>query len=277
MNYEEIYNSLIQKRLQNEPSKLCKYEVHHIKPRSLYPSLVDDPSNLVKLTLREHFFAHILLQRIYREKYGKHSAQYFKMLSAINLMMDCKKYKIRTSRLYAKIKIDAYARGVQKTTTGRKWVTNGKKDIFLRVGESIPNGFRQGRTINFTEEQKKEYSRKLSEGHKGKPSWNSGKRGIYSAEYRRKISECHADVSGEKNGRYGSRAMVNLKTGDRKIVSKDQIDEYLNNGYVIRKNLKIFNNGQIEILALSCPNGFVKGKLSKRNLHMKQHNKKSNL
>lgn len=57
--------------------------------------------------------------------------------------------------------------------------------------------------------------------HKGKKSWNSGKCGIYSDEYRKKISDSHADVSGENNGRYGSRAMINLKTNDVKIVPKD--------------------------------------------------------
>ena len=66
MNYQKIYEQLIRFR-QNNPAKkdpaVCQHftevEVHHIVPRSFGGS--DDPSNLVELTLREHFVAHRLL------------------------------------------------------------------------------------------------------------------------------------------------------------------------------------------------------------------------
>lgn len=262
MNYEKIYNSLIQKRLTDKIDRsVCYCEQHHIKPRSIYPELENEQSNIIALTLREHFFAHLLLQQIYKIKYGKNSIQYKKMLSAIRYMLDTKKYKIKTSRLYEKIRTAAYDAGVQITTANRVWVTNGKEDILLKPNEQIPDGFRHGRTINFTEEQRQQYSNKISMAHKGKKSWNSGKRGIYSDEYRKKISDSHADVSGENNGRYGSRAMINLKTNDVKIVPKDQIDNFIKQGYVIKNMLKKFNNGKVEIMALTCPDGFKKGKL----------------
>lgn len=76
------------------------------------------------------------------------------MLSAIRYMLDIKKYKTRTSRLYEKIRTAAYDAGVQITTANRVWVTNGKEDIMLKPNERIPDGFRRGRTINFTEEQR---------------------------------------------------------------------------------------------------------------------------
>lgn len=41
------------------------YEEHHILPRSLYPNWVKRKSNIVKLTLREHYFCHQLLEKIY--------------------------------------------------------------------------------------------------------------------------------------------------------------------------------------------------------------------
>ena len=40
-------------------------ERHHIKPKSLFPELRDDPDNIVMLTAREHFVAHLLLAKIY--------------------------------------------------------------------------------------------------------------------------------------------------------------------------------------------------------------------
>ena len=262
MNYEKIYNSLIQKRLINKINRsICYCEQHHIKPRSIYPELEFEQSNIIALTLREHFFAHLLLQQIYKIKYGKTSIQYKKMLSAIRYMLDTRKYKIKTSRLYEKIRTAAYDAGVQITTANRVWVTNGKEDILLKPNEQIPDGFWCGRTINFTEEQRQQYSNKISVATKGRKCWNSGKHGIYSDEYRKKISDSHADFSGENNGRYGSRAMINLKTNDIKIVPKDQIDDFIKQGYGIKNKLKKFNNRKIEIMALTCPDGFKKGKL----------------
>ena len=249
MNYEKIYNSLIQKRrLQkiDRTNKTPYVEYHHIIPvscggdnnprKAKYNS---SEYNLIGLTTKEHFFAHLLLRKFYKEKYGIDSKFYQYMLKAIDMMLGCKKYNIRiSSRLYQTIKNEAYIKGIHKTTTGRMWVTNGKEDILLKPNEQIPIGFKRGRTINFTEEQRQQYSNKISIATKGRKPWNSGKHGIYSVEYRKKISDSHADVSGKNNGRYGSRAMINLKTGDKKIVSKDKIAEFIENGYIIKRTLK---------------------------------------
>lgn len=61
MNYHKIYNSLIRTRQMNQPEGYV--EKHHIVPRCLGGS--DDESNLVQLTLREHFIAHKLLYKIH--------------------------------------------------------------------------------------------------------------------------------------------------------------------------------------------------------------------
>ena len=66
MNYENIYQSLIEKRQQDKLNRKNGYcEFHHIKPVSIYPELKNDKSNIVALTAREHFIAHLLLVRIY--------------------------------------------------------------------------------------------------------------------------------------------------------------------------------------------------------------------
>ena len=266
MNYEKIYASLIQKRLVNKIDRtICQCEYHHIKPRSIYPELEDVPSNIIALTVKEHFFAHLLLQRIYRNKYGRTSMQYKKMLSAIRLMIDCKKYRVRrTSRLYERIRFEYYQAERHITTHNRIWVINGKEDRFLKSGSLIPDGFRRGRAINFTEEQRQTYARKVSICHIGKKAWNSGKHGLYSNEYRKKISDNHADVNGENNGRYGSRMMFNCKTQTKKLVQKNEIQQYLDIGYVFAKDLKVFNNGLIDILADKCPDGFTEGSFKRK-------------
>ena len=77
MNYQKIYVSLIHKRTVQEilNKKNCYCEKHHIVPRSEGGN--DDQSNLVNLTFREHFIAHMLLAKIYDD---------YKMYSAIIYM-----------------------------------------------------------------------------------------------------------------------------------------------------------------------------------------------
>lgn len=62
MDYQGIYNSLIANAISRGTVDGYK-ETHHIKPRSMGGT--DDKSNLVQLTAREHFVAHILLAKIY--------------------------------------------------------------------------------------------------------------------------------------------------------------------------------------------------------------------
>lgn len=87
MNYQKIYNSLIERR---KASPFQGYtESHHIIPRCMGGN--DDESNLVKLTAREHFVAHQLLYKIYRT-YG--------LLCAITLMCTDKAGNRINNRLY---------------------------------------------------------------------------------------------------------------------------------------------------------------------------------
>lgn len=275
MNYQKIYTNLISKRRLYKIDKTKQnnnnIEYHHIVPVSCggkndkgIPKNNNIKHNIIGLTLREHFFAHLLLVKIYKQKYGIKSKHYFCMLKAINLMANNSKYKIKSSRLYESLRLQAITIGCHKTTTNRFWVTNGIKDIFLKPQQQIPVGFKKGRTINFTKQQADEYSRKIKEATKNRIPWNKGKKNIYNEEHRRKISQNHADVSGQKNGRFGSRSMYNLQTKQRKIVHKNQIQKYLDSGWVFSNELKIFNNGEIELLDINCPIGFVKGKLKKQ-------------
>lgn len=79
MNYRKIYMQIISAaknqvklglrpktkyyQLKNFPNQT--FEFHHILPRSLFPNWVTRGSNIVPLTVREHFFCHQLLYKIY--------------------------------------------------------------------------------------------------------------------------------------------------------------------------------------------------------------------
>lgn len=96
MNYEKLYYRLILKRRFLPLKKVRQYdssytytEEHHIIPKSIGGS--DEKMNLVLLTAKEHFIAHLLLVKIYENAGNK--TGYFKMCKAlsflhVNLKMD---------------------------------------------------------------------------------------------------------------------------------------------------------------------------------------------
>lgn len=69
------------------------YEAHHILPRSIFPNWKNKKSNIVDLTLREHYFVHELLVKIYPCK---------EMVFALWQMS--MKYKTKGSREYERAK-----------------------------------------------------------------------------------------------------------------------------------------------------------------------------
>lgn len=66
MNYLEEYNNLIENAKNRKIDKNEYYENHHIIPKCCKGT--NDKSNLVKLTLKEHYHAHELLVHIYKNK-----------------------------------------------------------------------------------------------------------------------------------------------------------------------------------------------------------------
>jgi hypothetical protein len=65
MNYEKIYNQIITRARQENRSKdgVNYYENHHIIPKCL--NGLNEESNLVLLTGREHFICHWILTKIH--------------------------------------------------------------------------------------------------------------------------------------------------------------------------------------------------------------------
>ena len=77
--YQEWYSRLVNSRQMRLPIDGIYYERHHILPKSLGGD--DSPQNLVWLTPREHFIAHLLLVKFVE---GQHR---YKMQFALNMMM----------------------------------------------------------------------------------------------------------------------------------------------------------------------------------------------
>ena len=68
-----------------------------------------------------------------------------------------------------------------------------------------------------------EWNLKNSEAHKGK---------FFTDEHRLHLKENHTDVSGRKNPAFGRKWMQNIKTLDIVYVDKDDIQKYLDAGYI---------------------------------------------
>ena len=204
MTYSAVYCALITKRLQNpiEKGSGIYVEKHHIIPKSEGGS--NEASNLVNLTAREHYVAHLLLAKIYNDQ---------KMWCAIHRLVygNKKNYTRITSRLYSTIR-SQISRNQSEAMKGRTPPNKGKhpsEETKRKLSEAM-----KGRV--FSEETKRKISDvkkskplseemriKISEAHKGKPLTDEHRRKLsevrkgkhLSEECRRKISEAHKGKS----------------------------------------------------------------------------------
>lgn len=62
MDYSRVYDQFMTDRRLRE-AELCDYETHHVLPKHLGGT--DSPDNLIRLSLEDHLFAHLLLGRIH--------------------------------------------------------------------------------------------------------------------------------------------------------------------------------------------------------------------
>lgn len=124
MNYEKIYQSLIQTRLQlnRKFSVGCGLEKHHIISKSLGGSNHKD--NIIVLTPREHCIAHILLSKMYS---GVEKAKMCYALIALTKWRNKNRTSI-TSRQYENLKkahnkalMDPDYRALRSEITKKQW------------------------------------------------------------------------------------------------------------------------------------------------------------
>lgn len=108
------YTSFIQSRQNRTISEGTYTEKHHILPRSLGGS--DEPENIIELTAREHFVAHLILWKVY----GGPMATAFWMMHHTRFGFAC------NGRIYENLRIEIQNSrlGVSRTEETRKKITN---------------------------------------------------------------------------------------------------------------------------------------------------------
>lgn len=176
MDYRNIYDNLINKaRFRELPDPT---EIHHVLPKCVGGT--DSLSNLVELTPREHFFAHLLLIRLYptNQKLAyavRRMSKYERYVGSRNYEMAKMHWSILNRRNYEEKYGTERAEEIRKNlavvNTGKKYSaeTNAKKS-------SIPWNLGKETGIK-------------SKGMTGKTPWNKGKKmPPVSEETRNKLS-----------------------------------------------------------------------------------------
>lgn len=249
MDYRKTYDRLIQKRRDNPITKAdCYCETHHIVPRSEGGS--DDDTNLVNLTAREHYIAHLLLARIYDD---------FKMWAAVLYMRIGHKEREQSkfnSRLYevARIRFGAEVSKMKK----------GKPNMRLR-GRLLPDWHRMKLSESHKGRRNYWWGRHLSDEHKMRLS-ESHKRENISQETRRKMSTARLGTHPSDETR---RKMSEVKSGENhpnfgKHLSEDTRKKISESKKGKKRTEKLwwFNNGIRNTRGTECPEGFVLGRLN---------------
>ena len=161
MNYSKIYDNLIESRKGRD---IIKGEKHHIIPRCMGGS--DDESNLVMLTYREHFIAHVLLQKMYPKDKGV-----FRALKAMSVLK--KVTRVHSSRLYALVREKVCASVLDDPKVKELYDAKVKmKDIAAMYGVTkaavslycIKKGWSRAGRVRVPKPSKEEFSKIYNEG-----------------------------------------------------------------------------------------------------------------
>jgi len=141
MNYQAIYDRLMERARHRE---LAGYvERHHVEPRCLGGT--DDSTNIVELTAEEHYVAHQLLVKIHPGN--------ARLLYAANMMTRGttktarsrnKQYSWLRKRHSEVMRVESKKMPRQK---GVIWITDGNRSTRIAKEETIPEGWKLGRTV----------------------------------------------------------------------------------------------------------------------------------
>lgn len=210
MNYKKVYEDIMKKaRIRKETNTY--EEKHHVIPSCMGGK----DGEVLNLTLKEHFMAHLLLIKIYPDNASLRSAY---ILMANTRSQDEAK-RIRNSRefeRYRRMWIKDLRDGRRAGENNSRWGVIPTKETREKISETLRrNGSLKGeKNPNFGKKFSVEHRENLSKSHKGKPSPFKGMKNRYSQETLDRLS---ARFKGEKHPFYGKKLsdehIKNMKAG----------------------------------------------------------------
>lgn len=261
MNYLKAYTRLIRKCQQQE--RIEVHEKHHIFPTSIYGK----NNYLVKLTPRQHYVAHALLYKAFKNRYGSYHPKTLKMMCAFNAMHSkSQEYKYVNSRLYEYLR-QAFSKsisGVNNPFYG-KVHTEETKQKMRKPKPSIggKNHYLFGKTL--PSETKKKISDTKTGQKRALPMSDSHKEKLSKA----KSGKNHPLFGklGKNSPRYGLLHSEEAKEKMRQSsLGKLHSEETKNKISIAFKGRKWWTNGIRDILVKECPEGFYPGRtLTRKN------------
>ena len=197
MDYERIYQQLIENRQSEKPKGYV--ENHHIIPRCLGGT--DDESNLVVLTAREHYIAHLLLTKIHPK-----GMNHYKVAHAFLMMLVSSRNQNRINgRRYEKLKksgaklISVKQKGNGNSQHGTCWIWHeligSKKVNSDLLSEYMEQGWYKGRNLKFekmvpVEVRRRERNRKMSESRTGRKHTEEAKQKMRGTKPKIRCPHC---------------------------------------------------------------------------------------
>ena len=254
MNYERIYNQLIAnaQTATRQKGGDIYYEQHHIIPRCMQGS--NNKDNLVLLTGREHFIAHLLLHKMYPDN--------VKLLYAINCMCNnwgSKRQVFVNGRIYENIK-QKISKQVSKQNKGRKLTP----EQCLKLSQSLKQAYKSGkvqptclkgvRNGMYGKTRPDYVKRAVSEankrrvwtpemrsktGRRGKDNHQYGKPITDEMKFKRRLSICHKIMQNYPTNvidlyywdNFAQRASLNIQTVLRYFETFENVISYVNEVY----------------------------------------------
>ena len=139
-----------------------------------------------------------------------------------------------------------------------------EREIFwISFFDSYNNGYNltEGGSSTRGYKHSEEIRKKMSEHHADVSGENNPMHGKkHSEETRKKMSEHHADVSGENNPFYNNHSLAGK---NNPMYGKKHSEESLKKMSDAFKGRHWYNNGVVQIQSFECPIGFTKGRLKK--------------
>lgn len=207
--YYQWYQNLVNKAKKRQLDDTIYYEKHHIIPKCLGGK--DTAENLVSLTLREHYIAHLLLSKFYEGEAGRkmHYAMWIMLLQQKkrgSRIFEMYRTKYIETSLKTQIITDEFRQNVSKALTGKKKTKTPK---LLAKYERMKDEMKGSGNPMFGKKQSEETKRKIAEKAKGrKQSKEAIEKRVSKTRGRKREKDCHV---GEKNPMFGKKHSLETK------------------------------------------------------------------